>query len=66
MKITIDSGATFLAVCACGWRGLPTSTRATALRQAVHHEQRAHPADRNAWRALYEHRNRHAGGSSDT
>ena len=59
----IDAGgSTFLPICSgCGWRGLPETDRAAALREARHHELRAHPGDKDTLRMLNNHRARHAG-----
>lgn len=60
-RIRIDAGArTFMPVCECGWRGLPEDDRLTARRAARHHEQRAHPGDKQALRALNNQRHRDA------
>lgn len=37
------STTTFLACCSCGWRGMTTTTKATADAQRAAHEARAHP-----------------------
>lgn len=53
MKTTIDSSdKTFLPICACGWRGLPTITRSDAWAAARAHELRAHEADHDVQRAI--------------
>jgi len=51
MATRIDSGATHLPLCDCGWRGLPTRDRSGAHRQCIEHERRAHPGDFQAVRA---------------
>ena len=54
-RTRIDSGPiTHLPLCACGWRGIPTTTRATALAQAAAHETRAHPEQDRSRRAARE------------
>lgn len=61
MRVHVDrSAVTFLAMCECGWRGLPTQTHDEALVQARHHELRAHTGERHALEALNKHRARHA------
>ncbi|WP_156532968.1 hypothetical protein [Cellulosimicrobium sp. I38E] len=47
MRVRVDvGGGSFLALCPCGWRGLPDLDRLAALREARHHELRAHPGDK--------------------
>lgn len=60
MRCMIDCGFTYLAVCECGWRGLPCTSRVEALQEARDHEERAHWGDRDAADALLKHRTRHA------
>lgn len=63
MQVRVDAGAaSFLPLCACGWRGLPGLSHGEALRQARHHELRAHVGDDDARRALAAHRRRQAHG----
>lgn len=58
-QIRIDAGGrTFLPICACGWRGLPQDDRGAARLAGRHHEQRAHPGDKQALRALNNQRAR--------
>nr|WP_300339930.1 hypothetical protein [Actinomyces sp.] len=64
MRTRVDRGRTFLPLCECGWRGLPALTHEEALRQARHHEQRAHPGHIHARDALDSWRKRHAHDSS--
>lgn len=52
MRIKVDAGHTHLALCPCGWRGLPQRDHVAALREGRHHELRAHPGDKDALRAL--------------
>ncbi len=53
MRVRVDVGAvSFLPICPCGWRGLPGLDRTEALRQARHHELRAHPGDQEVVRQL--------------
>ncbi len=60
-KIDVGGGS-FLPICtACGWRGLPETDHGGALREARHHELRAHPGDKDTLRAMNNHRARHAG-----
>jgi hypothetical protein len=49
MRVKIDSGGTHLPLCPCGWRGLPSTSRADALHEARHHELRAHPGDHDVY-----------------
>lgn len=57
MRVKVDvGGATWLAVCPCGWRGLPALDRSEALREARHHELRAHPGDQGVVRQMQETR----------
>lgn len=58
VKIDVSIFAT-VAVCPCGWRGL-AGDRLEALRQARHHELRAHPGSRHALDALRQYEARHA------
>lgn len=59
MRVKIDAGGmTYLPLCDCGWRGLPSTSRGGALSDARHHELRAHPGDLQAAKALAEHRRR--------
>lgn len=61
MRVRIDSGGrTYLPICECGWRGLPSMSHAQALEEARAHELRAHPGDKQALRALVAARARHA------
>lgn len=56
--IKVDvSGFSALAVCLCGWRGL-ADDRLGALRQARHHELRAHSGSRAALDALRQYETR--------
>lgn len=60
MRIKIDAGArTHLAICECGWRGLPEDDRGAAIRAGRSHELRAHPGDKQALRMLNNHHARH-------
>lgn len=46
-------GGTWLPLCTCcTWRGMPDVDRASALRQARHHELRAHPGEHDVPRQL--------------
>lgn len=47
MRTKIDAGHSFLFLCECGTRGEPEQTRMEALTQALAHEQRAHPGDKD-------------------
>ena len=59
MRVTVDAGAgSHLPLCGCGWRGLPAQDHGEALRQARHHEMRAHPGHDDARRSLASHRRR--------
>jgi hypothetical protein len=60
MRCMIDSGFTYLAICECGWRGLPCATRLEALQEARDHEARAHWGDQDAADALWHYEQRHA------
>lgn len=52
-RVRVDvGGCTYLPICECGWRGMPGLAHDEALRQAVHHERRAHPGELNAVQAL--------------
>lgn len=53
MHFNIDAGRTFLAVCDCGWRGLPETTYMGALKEAHTHERNVHPGDSDAAFNLY-------------
>ena len=54
MRVRVDvGGGSFLALCPCGWRGLPGLSREEALREGRHHEQRAHPGDSHVLRQLH-------------
>ncbi len=61
-RIKVDiGGGTFLPVCLTCQRpcGLPDTTHEGALRQARHHELRAHPGENHAYDSLKAYRRRH-------
>lgn len=59
MYVRVDrSAVSFLPLCRCGWRGLPATSHGEALREARHHEMRAHPGDLHAAQALAQHARR--------
>ena len=59
MRVRVDvGGGSFMPMCWCGWRGLPALEHGQALRDARHHELRAHPGHKDALYALRRHQAR--------
>lgn len=51
MRVWVDCGRTYLALCECGWRGDTRDSHAEASLEAAAHARRAHAGEKAAAKA---------------